>query len=209
MTTWTSISNPAVAVGGIPSSTTVTALRDNPAAMAEAASGAPVIVAGWHPYDKIAVGDSNDGVIYDSVVNGTVADIVTPDFDDGYEYRLIASGLSHNNGSSTSLRLRMYFQTDAAYRTAYTTPVTAGSSTLFDMDAEILLPRVSRVVHLPRIVAAVDRSGVDAIGAASNAEANAAASADRVLRAQLLFVAGSVDAGKVWLLRRREYISSP
>jgi hypothetical protein len=51
MATWTSISNAAVAVGGIPSSTTVTALRDNPSAIAEAANGAPVVFAGWNPYD--------------------------------------------------------------------------------------------------------------------------------------------------------------
>ena len=85
MTTWTTISNAAVAVGGIPSSTTVTALRDNPSAIAESASGAPVVSLGWHPYDKVTVGDGKTGLIYDSVVTGTVASVVTPDFEDGWE----------------------------------------------------------------------------------------------------------------------------
>ena len=57
MTTWTTISNAAVAVGAIPSSSIVTALRDNPSAVAESSSGAPVMVSGWHPVDKISTGD--------------------------------------------------------------------------------------------------------------------------------------------------------
>ena len=41
MATWTTISNLAVGSGGIPSGATVTALRDNPVAIAEGAAGAP------------------------------------------------------------------------------------------------------------------------------------------------------------------------
>ena len=41
MADWTSIPNVAVAVGGIPSGTTVTALRDNPVSITEGAPGAP------------------------------------------------------------------------------------------------------------------------------------------------------------------------
>jgi len=41
MTTWTTIPNSAAGVGGIPSGTTITALRDNPVAIAEGATGAP------------------------------------------------------------------------------------------------------------------------------------------------------------------------
>jgi hypothetical protein len=43
MTDFTTLSNPSVAVGGIPSGATVTALRDNPIAIAEGAAGAPSI----------------------------------------------------------------------------------------------------------------------------------------------------------------------
>ena len=41
MADWTSLPNLAVGVGGLPSGTTVTALRDNPIAIAEGAAGAP------------------------------------------------------------------------------------------------------------------------------------------------------------------------
>ena len=43
MADWTPLPNQAVGVGGLPSGTTVTALRDNPIAIAEGAPGAPVV----------------------------------------------------------------------------------------------------------------------------------------------------------------------
>ena len=44
MADWTNLPNQAVGVGGLPSGTTVTALRDNPVAIAEGAAGAPRVV---------------------------------------------------------------------------------------------------------------------------------------------------------------------
>jgi hypothetical protein len=44
MTDFTTLSNPSVAVGGIPSGATVTALRDNPIAISEGTTGAPKIL---------------------------------------------------------------------------------------------------------------------------------------------------------------------
>ena len=43
MADWTNLPNQAVGVGGLPSGTTVTALRDNPVAIAQGAAGAPLI----------------------------------------------------------------------------------------------------------------------------------------------------------------------
>jgi len=45
MADWTNLPNQAVGVGGLPSGTTVTALRDNPVAIAEGAAGAPRVEA--------------------------------------------------------------------------------------------------------------------------------------------------------------------
>ncbi len=207
MSTWTDISNPSVAVGGIPSSATVTALRDNPVAIAGAASGAPVVFAGWHPYNKVTVGDSADGLIYDAAVNGVVADVVTPDFEDGYEYRLTAADLSHNNGGNNrQLALQLYFETLANYVAAYTTPSSGDTTDEFGMEAEILLPRVARENHLVRVMASIDNS----IESLSNGVARASfGSSQKVLKVRLIFSVGSVNRGKVWLHRRREYISSP
>ena len=49
MADWTNLPNTAVGVGGLPSGTTVTALRDNPVAIAQGAAGAPRL------YGKAAV----------------------------------------------------------------------------------------------------------------------------------------------------------
>lgn len=206
MTTWTSISNAAVAVGGIPSSSTVTALRDNPSALAEASTGAPVVFAGWHPYDKVSVGDGKTGLIYDFSVTGTVSSIVTPDFEDGYEYRLVGLDLSHDytTGNST-LRLESYKQTDAAYRLTRST-ASASSVALFGYYAEFHLPRVASVAHF---VATLGHAG-------STYSANVDLDSDmydgpaqKLLRAQLRFSTGNVDGGKAYLFRRREYASLP
>lgn len=207
MTTWTSISNSAVAVGGIPSSATVTALRDNPSALAEGASGAPVMVSGWHPVDKVTIGDGKTGRIYDFATNGVVADIVTPDFEDGYEYRILALGLSHNSGSSQALRMELYLSVDARYETAFTltsqSPSPPPSGALASFDAEILMPRLTKIRHFVRYVASTStlETGTVAVVADSDPQ--------KITRARLIFASGSIDAGEVYLFRRREYASSP
>ncbi len=204
MTTWTNISNAAVAVGGIPSSTTVTALRDNPSALAESASGAPVIASSWHPYNKVSVGDGAAGLIYDSAVNGTVASVVTPDFEDGYEYRLIGVGLSHNDVSSRELTLEFYKQTSATYVTVISFGANT-SAALFGFDLTILLPRIESTMHMGAFFAYSGSS----LYTTSNVVGAYNATSQKVLRARVDFSIGSIDAGKVWLFRRREYASVP
>jgi hypothetical protein len=206
--TWTNISNAAVAVGGIPSSATVTALRDNPGAMAEAATGAPVIFAGWHPVDKETVGDGKTGLIYDHAVNGTVSEIVTSDFEDGYEYRLLGERLSHNSGSSRGLRIQAYAETAGSYFTGFTT-ATVTASALVTFDAEFRLPRLARHAHILKVIAAsstistlldANRDGVFGVFLEDNG-------AEKLLRARITFSADSIDGGRVWMFRRREYVT--
>ena len=56
MTDYTILSNTAVGVGGLPSGATVTALRDNPLAIAEGTAGAPRI---WLPsFERLEAGTS-------------------------------------------------------------------------------------------------------------------------------------------------------
>jgi hypothetical protein len=208
MTTWTSISNAAVAVGGIPSSTTVTALRDNPSAIAEASSGAPVMVSGWHPYDKVTIGDGKTGLIYDHAVTGTVPSVVTPDFVDGYEYRILALGLRHNAaliGTDRRLQLEAFKQTDAVYRLVRQSE--QGNNTQdFGYHAEFYFPRLESTSHF--VITMTYRNG------AFNAQIDADSAmydtpAQKILRARISFTGDSIAAGKVWMFRRREYASSP
>lgn len=200
---WTTISNAAVAVGAIPSSSTVTALRDNPVAVADASSGAPVVFAGWHPYDKVSVGDGKDGLIYNSSVNGIVAEVVTPDFVDGYEYRIVGNRLTHNSGLNRELLLDLYKETSASYSSSFTsTP--AGDTILYNFDWEILLPRIDSTAHFGRFVFQMGAT-LDATTAISSYSSTP----QKVLKAKIRFSSASIDSGKIWMFRRREYASSP
>jgi len=201
MTTYSTISNPAVAVGAIPSSVTVTALRDNPIAIAEAASGAPIVAAGWHPVTKVTVGDGEDGIIYDSAIDGTVSSVVTPDFEDGYEYRIVADGITGT--LLANFLFDLYGESDGSYSNVFSVNG-SGTSDDFYFQADILMPRVSRGLHAGPAYASRD-SAFNTI----TYWQNVFGPKQKILRARIDLSAGSIDGGKVWLFRRREYASSP
>ena len=204
MTTWSTISNAAVAVGAIPSSTTVTALRDNPSAIAEASSGAPVVFAGWHPVDKVSVGDGKAGLIYDSVADGTVSSVVTPDFVDGYEYRVVGVDLFCNSASNVRLNLEVEFQADGWERLRFSTEG-RGSSFNWGCDLEIVTPRLLKTTHFAN--GFMSRNG--SIAGEGIDSTSFQTPQQKLLRARLRFTAGDVSGGKVYCFRRREYASLP
>jgi hypothetical protein len=206
MTTWTTISNSAVAVGGIPSSSTVTALRDNPSAMAEAANGAPVVFAGWHPIDKVTVGDGKTGLIYDYAVNGTAADVITPNFQDGYEYRICASNLLCDSAAgNVRINIDGYFETDAIYKRLRYSSEGTGTAFHYGFDIEFQLPRIANIAHIvpgwTYRSASFSNVGVDTDSYESPAQ--------KLLRAKVFFTSGNIVGGKIYFFRRREYASSP
>jgi hypothetical protein len=96
MADWTTLPNTAVGVGGLPSGATVTALRDNPVAIAEGAAGAPVASQAWHPIG-ISANGSNEGVIYDFAVDGGISTFGF-NVQAGYEYKVRLEGL-YSTGS--------------------------------------------------------------------------------------------------------------
>lgn len=202
MTTWTSISNASVGVGGIPSSTTMTALRDNPAAMAEAATGAPAISAGWVPVDKLTVGDGKTGLIYDYASNGTVASVVTPNFEDGWEYRVVAHGLNSSNTGTVRLNLNGYRETSGDYRRLIYSP-DAGGSSAFGYDITIMMPRIVKNMFLVQGIA----YGSTTVFINYDTTSYIGLTPEKMLKAQVVFTAGSIAGGKVWLFRRRDYSS--
>ena len=193
MTTWTSISNAAVAVGGIPSSTTMTALRDNVAAAQESAAGAPVSVYGWEPIDKVSVGDGKRGLIYDYSIDGSVTTITTANFVDGYEYRMVVSDLAPSG--SAQVQFEIFGETTGwveARRIAnsLTSPIS--------LDIEVRMPRISQRNHV---------SIVNSQSSAANA-GYLFSPAQKVRNARILFASFATSAGKVWLLRRREFVTA-
>jgi len=204
MTTYSSISNASLAVGAIPSSSVVTALRDNPIAMAEAASGAPINVAGWHPVDKVTVGDGKTGLIYDFSTSGAVGSVVTPDFEDGYEYRVVAVDMvNSNSGSSVALDLDGYFATTGAYRRLRYG--SSGANNTHACDLEILLPRIATKAHL--VNGWVSRDSDFSNVAVDSLSFNF--TAQKLTRARVKFSANNIAGGKVYFFRRRDFASSP
>ena len=203
MTTYTTLTNAALAVGAIPSSSKLTTLRDNPIAMAEAAAGAPINVMGWHPVDKVTVGDGKQGKIYDRALNGTVASVVTPDFEDGYEYRIVAEGVSHNSGSNQSLQVDFFFTPTTGYATQISFGANS-SSVGFGLDVTFLMPRLTKSFHWASffgISGGTLYTAAHVIGQSTGFD-------EKILRARIKFSSGSIDDGKMWLFRRREFASA-
>jgi hypothetical protein len=202
MTAYTTISNALVAVGAKPFATTIQALRDNPIAIAEGAVGSPVNAAGWHPYDMVNVDDGNDGKFYDFATNGVVASIVTPDFVDGYEYRVRFEGLGHNdNAASVALTIELYRETDAAYgSTRAIAAAVVGTQTLA---GQVELPFVRRSVRSQPIRHWAVNETSAGMDVADEGIAACVRTAQKRTRARFTFPSESFDAGRMYLDRRR------
>ena len=193
MTTWTTISNASVAVGAIPSSTLVTALRDNPSAAQEGAAGAPVSVYGWEPVDKVTVGDGKRGVIYDFAVDGALATITTPNFVDGYEYRMYVTDLAASGAIQVGFFI--YGETTGWVEAKR---IANSYSTVQSFDIEMRMPRISQRNHVTLICSQnLTSNGGYLFG-----------SAQKVRNGRLDFSIGTSAGGKVYLFRRREFASA-
>ena len=193
MTTWTTISNASVAVGAIPSSTLVTALRDNPSAAQEGAAGAPVSVYGWQPVDEVTVGDGKRGLIYDYAVDGSVATITTPNFVDGYEYRMIVVDLGATGAVQVGFFL--YGETTGWVEAKR---IANSYSTVQTFDIEIRMPRISQRNHVSLICSQnLTSNGGYLFG-----------SAQKVRNGRIDFATGGTSQGVVYLFRRREFASA-
>lgn len=209
MTTWTTIVNAAVNVGGIPASSTVTAFRDNPIAIAEQSSGSPVLFSGWQAYDKVSNGDAARGLLWDFAVSGTRTSVETPNFEDGWEYRIVGINLSASSGNG-ACRVEIYGETSASFETFLNYGnMPAGDFSSFD--AEFLLPRLVKNAHHAR-----SNGGYYTTSSSTWTENTVTtvtkyfATAQKVLKVRALIGPApgtSLDAGKVYLFRRREYAS--
>ena len=205
MTSYITIANTEVDPDSPITADLMTKLRDNPIAISEGSSGAPINQAEWHFYDRTTVGGSGTGVIYDFAVSGAVSTITSPDFVDGYEYRFWFDGVSINTAASYAYRVAFYRETSAAYSGTTTILSPAGASSAAFIDLTIDAPRVVRNTHI------FDTKAVEWTGSPSNANLTSTASsfglqsstAQKLLRLQFSLAAGNLDAGKVYMFRRR------
>jgi hypothetical protein len=153
---------------------------------------------GWHPYDMTAPDDGADGLLWDFSVSGAVASVETPNFEDGFEYRFAFFGISHSDGSSRTLDVQLYRATSAAYASAVSVTGAVAAATLLHGFVEMPTARASRQYQL--LLAFVQ-------GVSTSTLTSDMTTAQKVGKAKLLFSAGNLDAGQVYLFRRRSLIS--
>ena len=169
--------------------------RDNVIAAREGAVNSPYEASGWHPYDGVTIGDGATGIIYDFAVHGAVASVTTPDFEDGYEYRLDFDGVGPGG---TELRVRLYRETSAAW--SGISVITGASSYNITGSLDIRDPR--RSLRACR----VDTSFYNAAPGGGSVAASSWVSlttAQKVLRAQVYQVSTyNFSAGKIRMMRR-------
>jgi len=172
-------------------------------------TGAPIVGGGWHPYNASTVGPDATGIFYDYATSGATANIVTPTFDLGYEYKLVFDGLSTNSGASPNMIVGLYGGTASAYSEFTTTDTWASGSTVAK-SGEVTLGVISqsRRIHF----ATAEMSTFSTITASATTTTNSMAfkfaAANVVTKVRLRFSdASSFDDGTVKLLRRREYVT--
>lgn len=207
MTTYTNVTNALVAVGAKPFATTMQALRDNPIAIAEGDSTAPIQTAGWHPYNKTMNNGSETGRIWSTAVDGAQAVITTPDFVDGWDYAFLFDRVAHSSGGAANLRFNLYRETGAAYAgVANHVSVPTGQwVTGFFEAVGFRLIRGAHYVWSNHVLgtsadAALTSSEVLFLGVGARH-----ATAQKILRAQISFSAGNVQGtgAAIYMLRRR------
>jgi hypothetical protein len=162
-----------------------------------------VVDAIWAPYN------GGTGVIYDFAVNGTVATVTSPDFEDGYEYAFIFDRVSGSSGAATNFLVNFWRETDGAY---------AGTQTLYTGGPAADFSWISLYVKAPRVNSKfhtfTDLNGsrqepnsgmVNAINVGYGAIANGLSHAvsQKLLRAQFSVQSASFDSGTIRMLRKK------
>lgn len=213
MTTYTNITNALVAVGAKPFATTIQALRDNPIAIAEGEITAPIVMAGWHPYNKTMNNGSETGAIWTFDTNGAVAAVTTPDFVDNWEYMLVFDQIRTSTaGSGIFLQLNLFRETGGAYAGVMNTSVdfnaSLGSIPFGYGFAEIREARNSRRGHMINVAMTKTTTGGGAsiTNGLSTTLGVAHSQRDKILRAQVTFSSGNITGvsdSAIYLYRRR------
>ena len=193
-------------------------LAGNPIAIAGGAPGAPIIVAGWHPYNGNIIGGST-GLIYDHAVDGDVTTIETPALAAGFEYWLEWRGLTKTEGANAALTCDFRLSETGDYTiTGYELGNLRASNIPRKPTGKIFLePQISRSIHMVRSTlwdSSVSAGGVILNTGITLADDQPGFKADdfvftrtdetRIDRLRLVSsVAGGIQGGRAYLFRRR------
>jgi len=201
MASWTNQSTSSLLPGEPWTSAKALAAFENPVAYAEQATDAPVNLAAWHPYDLVNVGDGNDGEYYSGQSFTTIA---TPNFEDGFEYRILGRGITFTPTTPNTLQIE--YLINGAWERMYDS--VSNMAGPLDLDLWIRSPRRSaRRFLLDYSIASASTgsswsptNGTQENGVASIADNNEAV----VTQVRFQLASRTFNGGTAVLLRRRE-----
>ncbi|MBL3564365.1 hypothetical protein JMM59_04980 [Rhodovulum sulfidophilum] len=163
------------------------------------ATGAPVNEAVWHPYDMVRVGDGADGLFWDHSLTGNQRYVQTPAFEDGYEYMLKIEGMEWDGFGTKRPTVRGYVDQTGNFASAMDIYSDINPSTGFYTMIRLLFPRVPSPYF-----------GVEGKVPSGQLRTSELGGDNRtVSKAEISWDNRDTDirAGKMYLYRRREYIS--
>jgi len=187
--------------------------RDNPIAIAEGSTSAPFVRQGWHPYNGTVVGGANTGRIYNFATDGSITSIETPNFEDGYEYKIVFSqidGGSTGSNSDNDINISLYFETSAVYRSLswVINRVNVGGYLRirdFNGTFEINRPRFTSNVFLTQQQGYAGALATATTTSNSIGTAFTHSTAQKILKAKIEMLTYGFGAGEIFLFRRSVY----
>lgn len=166
------------------------ALRDNPIAITEGETNAPYVQGAWHPFNGASVGDGNTGRIWSFAVDGAATEVETPNFANGYEYRILAFDVAFSGASAQDIQFQV--RRDDGTLISAVTAIRAGINGATSFALEAVQPR--RLARRHIFLGGDYGTAVD-IGTTS-----------RVRNIRLTVTSGqSFNAGEMFLQRRLTY----
>jgi len=114
MTTYTAITDGQIDQDSPITQPLMTAMRDNPIAIAERATGAPYVENSWYPYNSTSVGN-DDGLVYDHAVDGNISLLQLPALEAGYDYRIEIAGMRPEVYFSSYVAIEAYKETSGQW----------------------------------------------------------------------------------------------
>ncbi len=93
----------------------------------------PVSPASWHPYNRVLVGGTEDGLLWDHSVDGNISTIQTPNLDSGWMYSFDLYNFDAATGPSVDLQveIKFYDNSDTLIRSEFVFDGTVSSSFSF------------------------------------------------------------------------------
>lgn len=195
MTTYIDITDPETDPDAPLTSELAKKWRDNAIAIAEGDATAVVNQACWHPYNMVKANDGATGKFWDFAIDGLATTITTPTFAAGYDYWVRWVGLSHNSGSGRTIIFTAGI-TGAVWTTELLNSAGVVSGSLV-IENPTMVNQVRSVTRFNRTNAGGNN------GPAVTPLTNWSTALTEVVIS--LSDTGSIDAGQVFLYRRRNY----